>query len=180
MPSQADNLGSAPTDRSVQFHACYGPARQVEVLRDAIFHLLASEAGLIEDDIVVLCPALERFAPLVESVFGPTADSLATASSPLPGGGDHRGAPALRYRIADQSIRSSNPVVGATTEMLELVSGRFEAADVLDFLSLGPVRERFRFDDEDLATIGEWVRCHQCALGVRSRSPGCVRGAPPW
>ncbi|HUY65674.1 MAG TPA: exodeoxyribonuclease V subunit gamma [Acidimicrobiales bacterium] len=172
----ADPLpGFEPTDRSIQFHACYGPTRQVEVLRDAILHLLASDPGLTEDDVLVLCPALERFAPLVEAVFGPSADRLET---PRRSGGrrDDRDAPSLRYRIADRSIRRSNPVVGATTELLDLVVGRFDAAGVLDFCSLGPVRERFRFDDEDLASIGEWVRstnvrwgldaAHRVAFGV--------------
>ena len=30
----------APTDRSIQIHSCHGRARQVEILRDAILHLL--------------------------------------------------------------------------------------------------------------------------------------------
>jgi exodeoxyribonuclease V gamma subunit len=157
--------GFDPADRSLQFHACYGPTRQVEVLRDAILHLLASDPGLTEDDVLVLCPALERFAPLVEAVFGPSAGRFETPRG-SGGGGDDRGAPSLRYRIADQSIRRSNPVVGAITELLDLVTGRFDAAGVLDFCSLGPVRERFRFDDEDLASIGEWVRATNVRWGL--------------
>ena len=159
-------LAFDPADRSLQFHACYGATRQVEVLRDAILHLLASTPDLTEDDILVLCPALDRFAPLVEAVFGPSTELSAPVSVPLRGAGELSGAPSLRYRIADQSIRSSNPVVRATTELFELVTGRFDAAAVLDFLSLGPVRERFHFDDEDLATIGEWVRATNVRWGV--------------
>jgi len=45
-------LGS--DDRSVQVHACHGTSRQVEVLRDAILHLLADDPTLTEDDVVVL------------------------------------------------------------------------------------------------------------------------------
>ncbi len=146
------------SDRSIQFHACYGPTRQVEVARDALLHLLsAPDSDLTEDDIVVLCPDLDRFAPLIEAVFGPSADPLAAGSTWSGPTGDDPGAPALRYRIADQSIRSTNPVLGATLALLELVAGRFEAAPVLDFLSLAPVRERFRFSDADLATVAEWV-----------------------
>jgi len=161
--------GFDPGDRSLQFHACYGPTRQVEVLRDAILHLLASDPGLTEDDVLVLCPALERFAPLVEAVFGPSADRFGIPGGPAGRGdvrGDGQGAPSLRYRIADRSIRRSNPVVGATTALLELVTGRFDAAGVLDFCSLGPVRERFGFDDEDLAAIGEWVRVTNVRWGL--------------
>ncbi len=96
-----------PDDRSVQFHACFGPMRQVQVARDAILHLLDDPAtGIDEEDVLVVCPDLERFAPLVEAVFG------------APGGGPVAGAPSLRYRIADRSIRSANPVLGATVALV--------------------------------------------------------------
>ncbi len=139
-----------PDDRSLRFHSCFGPMRQVQVARDAILHLLDDPAsGLAEEDILVVCPGLEKFAPLVEAVFGPSGGS--------PDASDSTGAPFLRYRIADRSIRSANPVLGATAALLDLVSGRFEIAQVLDFISLSPVRERFGFDDADLAVLAEWA-----------------------
>ena len=141
----------APDDRSVQFHACFGPRREVEVARDAILHVLDTPgSGLTEEDVLVVCPGLERFAPLIEAAFGP-AGTVPAPSGP----GPHP--PRLRYRIADRSIRTANPVLGATAALLELVSGRFELADVLDFLSLAPVRERFRFDDRELAVLTDWA-----------------------
>src|SRR5664280_251 len=146
-----------PTDRSVQFHACFGPTRQVEVLRDAILHLL-NEPGsnLSEDDILVVCPTLDRFAPLIDAAFGPPA--APSTESPRPDATAGRaGAPALRYRIVAQSIRTTNPVLSATMALLELVAGRFEVSPVLEFLALGPVRERFGFDDDALATVTRWV-----------------------
>ena len=153
-----------PTDASVQFHACHGPTRQVEVLRDALLHLLADdELDLREDDIVVMCPDLARFAPLVEAVFGPPAPGGPTTgppAAPAPGPPDANpepAAPALRYRIADRSIGSANPLLDATTALLDLLAGRFEAPEVLDFLALAPVRARFGFSDDDLARIADWV-----------------------
>ena len=99
-------------------------------------------------------PAIETFAPLIQAVFGPSAEVGTPAHQ---GPSAARGAPALRYRIADQSIRSTNPLLNATVALIELVGGRFEAPAVLDFLALGPVRERFRFDDDDLNDIADWV-----------------------
>jgi exodeoxyribonuclease V gamma subunit len=159
-----------PLDRSVQFHACFGPMRQVQVARDAILHLLDGEEGIDEEDVLVVCPDLERFAPLVEAVFG------------TPGGGADVGAPALRFRIADRSIRSSNPVLGAAAALLDLVAGRFEITQVLDFLSLAPVRARFGFDESDLGVLADWatrtrVRWgldpeHRSGFGVPARVTG--------
>ncbi len=133
--------------------------------------------ALTEDDILVLCPALERFAPLVEAVFGPSADR----SRPAPEVGGARATTRVPRPCATGSPTGrsgrSNPVVGATTELLELVAGRFDAAGVLDFCSLGPVRERFGFDDEDLAAIGEWVRATNVRWGLDARPAGRLRRA---
>ncbi|MDQ2679284.1 MAG: exodeoxyribonuclease V subunit gamma [Actinomycetota bacterium] len=157
-------------DRSVQFHACYGTTRQVEVLRDVILHLLADdELALREDDVLVMCPDLERFAPVIDAVFGPSVDDPTrhrgdtTTDTPA-----DDAAPALRYRIADRSIGSANPVLAATTALLELVAGRFDAPSVLDFVSLGPVRERFRFTDDDLARLADWVDVTNVRWGLHA------------
>jgi exodeoxyribonuclease V gamma subunit len=144
-------------DRSVQFHACFGPMRQVQVARDAILHLLNDADGrLTEEDVLVVCPNLEKFAPLVEAVFGQSGAATDDATGP----------PALRYRIADRSLRSANPVLGATAALLDLVSGRFEVASVLDFVSLAPVRARFGLDDDDLGVLAEWAEETQVRWGL--------------
>jgi exodeoxyribonuclease V gamma subunit len=171
-PAEA-TLADDPGDDSVQFHACFGPTRQVEVLRDALLHLLARPGSdLTEDDIVVLCPALDRFAPLIEAAFGRSAPATTTpppdapsVSAAAPSHGRH-GAPALRYRLADRSIRTTNPVLSATSVLLQLVAGRFDVDSVLEFLALGPVRERFGFDDDNLGVIGEWVEATNVRWGL--------------
>lgn len=153
-------------DRSLQFHACYGAARQVEVLRDAILHLLADEElDLSEEDIVVLCPALDRFAPLLEPIFGASAPDSTTGNTSRASRID-RSTPALRYRVADRSITTSNPLLAALSSLLDLVRGRFDAPAVLDFMSLAPVRARFDFTDDSLARIGEWVIDTQVCWGL--------------
>ena len=57
-------------DRSVQIHACHGRARQVEVLRDAVLHLLEDDPTLEPRDVIVMCPDIETFAPLIQATFG--------------------------------------------------------------------------------------------------------------
>ena len=70
-------------DTSVQFHACHGPDRQVEVLREVLVGLLADDATLEPRDIVVMCPDIENFAPLIAASFGlDTAEAPSRASWP--------------------------------------------------------------------------------------------------
>ena len=61
---------STRTTAASQVHACHGRARQVEVLRDAILHLLADDPTLEPRDVIVMCPDIEAFAPLIQATFG--------------------------------------------------------------------------------------------------------------
>ncbi|HEV2754087.1 MAG TPA: exodeoxyribonuclease V subunit gamma, partial [Solirubrobacteraceae bacterium] len=89
-----------PGDRSLQVHACHGRARQVEVLRDALLHLLQDDETLEPRDIIVMCPDIETFAPHLTAVFG-------TADEQREGERDQRGIPRLRVRMADRSLRET-------------------------------------------------------------------------
>ena len=138
-----------PSDHSVEIHSTYGEARQTDALRDAILRRLNTDPTLSEDDIVILCPAIDRFAPHIQTSFGPSAEQTAGA---LTGA-----TPRLRYRIADRSLRVVSPLIEAFDAMLSLVSGRASSTEVLEFLSLASVRERFNFSDENIATIRFWI-----------------------
>jgi exodeoxyribonuclease V gamma subunit len=143
-----------PADRSLQVHACHGRARQVEVVRDAILHLLAQDSSLEPRDIVVMCPDIETFAPLIHATFGagerrPDAEEIEAPS----------GEPAveLRVRLADRSLRQTNPILAVVAELLELVGKRLTASQLLDLADREPVRRRFRLDDDDVARLQSWI-----------------------
>lgn len=146
----AGDLVPAASDRTIALHAAHGAARQVEVLRDVVLHLLQDDPDLTEDDILVMSPALDRLAPVIEAVLGPSAEGGRT-------GQGASSAPALRYRIADRSLRSGTPLLEAVDQLLALVAGRFDIAAVLDLVALVPVRTRFGLSDDDVARIGEWA-----------------------
>ena len=163
-----------PSDTSLAVHACHGRGRQVEVVRDAILHLLAADPTLEPRDIVVMCPDIEAFAPLIHATFGAAEGFNGTAgiidplgsADPAVASGTAASGPTsvdLRVRLADRSLRQTNPVLGVVTELLELASARVTAAQVLDLAGREPIRRRFRFDDDDLARAEEWV----ATAGVR-------------
>jgi exodeoxyribonuclease V gamma subunit len=151
-----------PADRSVQVHACHGRVRQVEVLRDAVLHLLADDPTLEPRDVIVMCPDIEAFAPLLHATFG-AGDAIDETGSGPPGDGAGPAPTDLRVRLADRALRQTNPVLGAMAHLLELGTARVTASEVLDLAGREPVRRRFGFDDDDLARIEEWVD----ATGVR-------------
>ncbi|MBO0728105.1 MAG: exodeoxyribonuclease V subunit gamma, partial [Acidimicrobiaceae bacterium] len=116
-----------PTDRTLQVHSCHGRARQVEVVRDAVLHLLAADETLEPRDVIVMCPDIETFAPLIHGSFGP-ADPMAS-SEPDGGGESPTGMPRLRVRLADRSVRQTNPLLNVAAQLLELAGGRVTASE---------------------------------------------------
>lgn len=157
-PGQPERRASLhPLDRSLQVHSCHGLARQVEVVRDAILHLLADDPTLEARDVIVMCPDIERFAPLIHATFG--AGAPGDEDEPTGAGA----MPELRVRLADRSLRQTNPVLGVVAELLDLGLARVTAAEVLDLAGREPVRRRFELDDDDLARMEDWV----AATGVR-------------
>jgi exodeoxyribonuclease V gamma subunit len=136
-----------PGDRSVQVHACHGRARQVEVVRDAILHLLAEDPTLEPRDVIVMCPDVETFAPLIQAAFGAAEEDVPEERRP----------PDLRVRLADRAIRQTNPLLGVAGRLLELACERLTASQVIDLADREPVRRRFRLDDDDLGRIEDWI-----------------------
>lgn len=129
--------GLDASDGSFQVHACHGEVRQLEVLRDALGHAFVADPTLAAHDVVVLCPDLERFAPLVEAVF-------ARGSLPIP------------VRIGDRSLTTDDPLTGALPALLGLVSGRASLSEVLAFVQADPVRTRLGWSIGDIEQLAGW------------------------
>ncbi|HET7486691.1 MAG TPA: exodeoxyribonuclease V subunit gamma [Acidimicrobiales bacterium] len=161
--SDTERFVLEPGDRSLQVHSCHGRARQVEVVRDTILRLLADDPTLEPRDVVVMCPDIESFAPLIHATFGlGERDDEGDA-----------GPPDLRVRLADRSLRQTNPVLGVVAELLRLAAARVTASQVIDLASREPVRRRFDLDDDDLARVDDWI----AAAGVRWGLDGAHRAA---
>jgi exodeoxyribonuclease V gamma subunit len=137
----------AAGDRSVQVHACHNPARQIEVLREVLLGLLADDPSLEPRDILVMCPDIETYAPLIVANFG-LGDVLTDGH---PG---HQ----LRVRLADRALTQTNGMLGVATQLLALAGGRATASQVLNLAQSAPVRAQFGFTDDDLEAITAWVR----------------------
>ncbi|MCF6386575.1 exodeoxyribonuclease V subunit gamma [Mycobacterium sp. MBM] len=135
------------SDRSVQVHACHGPARQIDVLREVLLGLLADDPTLEPRDILVMCPDIETYAPLITAGFG-LGDVVPNAHPA------HR----LRVRLADRALVQTNPLLAVAGQLLALAGGRAGASEVLNIAAATPVRARFSFTDDDLDAITEWVR----------------------
>ncbi len=137
-------------DTSIAVHACHGRTRQVAVLREAIMHRLAADPQLEPRDVIVMCPDVEQFAPLIQAAFGSAQSSDGE----------------LRVRLADRSLRQTNPLLAVAARLLELASARLTASEVLDLIDAPPVRWRFGLNDDDIARLRGWVVDAQIHWGL--------------
>jgi len=133
-------------DRSVQVHSCHGPARQVEVLREILLGLLDDDDTLEPRDILVMCPDIDTYAPMIAADFG--LGEVVPGAHPA-----HR----LRVRLADRSLVQTNPLLAVASQLLSLAASRVTASEVLNLAHADPVRARFDFSDDDLENITAWV-----------------------
>lgn len=143
VPRAARPLG----DDSLAVHACVGPLRQVEALRESLLGLFEDHRDLEPRDVLVMTPDIERYAPLVRAV-------LEDGERAPP----YRRGPAIPVEIVDRSLTRQNPFADALQKTLDLVRGRLVASEAMDLLALPPVAARFGLSADELADVRELVR----------------------
>ncbi len=141
-------------DRSIVFHSCHTPMREVEVVRDQLRAMFDGDKQLQPHDVIVMTPDIEKYAPLIDAVFGTLDDK-----SIIP------------YAISDRSLRREAPVVEAFLALLDAAGGRASIVEVFDLLSLDAIRKRFDFSTDDIELAHHWAK----EAGVRWGVDGAQR-----
>lgn len=127
-------------DRSIQLHINYSPMREVEALYNQILRELNENPDLSPEEIVVMTPDIEQYAPFIDAVFG-----SAPKERYLP------------YSISDISLKESDTIFSALLQILALPESAFKASDLLTFLQLPEIMEKFDFSESDIALIQFWI-----------------------
>ena len=145
----------SPADDSIQVHACHGPQRQVEVLRETLLDLLERDRTLQPREILVMTPDLATYAPLMTAVFQQGTSRPDESDGDGPWGSS--GAPRIPLQVSDLGIRRLNPVADAVLRVLAFAEGRMTASKLADLLTLLPVRERFGIDAQEVDRVRHWI-----------------------
>jgi exodeoxyribonuclease V gamma subunit len=142
-------------DRSLELHVAHSPLREVEILHDQLLARFAAEPELTPDQVVVLTPDIERYAPYIEAVFAPREG--------VP--------PRIPFSLADRSLRAEIPLIEAFLNLLALPDSRFAAEEILAWLEQPAIARRAGIEAEDLPLLRDWLREAGRALGPRWRAP---------
>jgi len=149
-----DILCFSEADDSVQIHSCHSPLREIEVLQDSLLSIFADNPNVHPDDVLVMVPDIELYAPFIQAVFSiPLADSRW-----------------LPFTIADRGLLQESGFIDAFFRLLDLAGSRFTASGVLDVLETDAVRAKFSLTEEDLALIHHWIRESGIRWGIDAES----------
>ncbi len=128
-------------DDSIRIHSCHSPMREVEVIRDQLLALLDRDPSLRPEDMLVLTPDIEAYAPFIQAAF----QTDAVRESPLP------------FTINGRGVRAESPVLDAFFSVLDLVPGRVTLHEVFDLLAQSAVREKFDLSAEAVEALWQLI-----------------------
>lgn len=182
LSDNAEGLASIASDqRSVQIHHCVGRVRQVEALRDAIFHALREDVNLGYDDVAIVCPDIDLFLPAIRQVLGAEAtrpdfsrgDDIDSLTNSLP------------YSIVDYPLNTTDEYTQAFVNLIALLQGRCGASEIQSFLANSVVSAAFEWEQREIEQLGRWISDAPIRWGLNSedrsaRVPGMTSDLFTW
>lgn len=146
----ATEQSSPLVDDSITIVSCHSALREVQALHDYLLHQFNDSSHkkdkLTPKDVLVMCPQIEQYAPYVNAVFTRGWQDLTDEVPPLP------------CSIADRSAKDSDPLIAAFSELLTLPDSRFQVSQLLSFIRLSAVANKFAINVEDSEKISLWLQ----------------------
>ena len=162
-------LAIAKNDQSIQFVSAHSPLREVQTLFDQMLSWFDQDAAanntgdaLKPRDILVMVPDIDIYAPYIEAVFGSASDELR-----------------IPWAIADQALNKENLIIDSFLRLLQLPSSRLTITDVIEFLEVPAIAQKFEIELKDLEQIKHWLSSANIRWGL-DESHRSDLGLPSW
>ncbi|HBM16034.1 MAG TPA: exodeoxyribonuclease V subunit gamma [Lentisphaeria bacterium] len=134
-------------DDSLQFHSFHTPMREIESLHNFLLNLMDSSKGRIKpNDIIVMTPDIQKYAPYIEAVFQTKKHSNLY----------------IHYSIADRHTKDTNVEAETFLKILKVIKSRFKVTEVFSILSVKSVYTNFGLTGEDMEFINKSLK--ECAV----------------
>ena len=141
----------ADGNRTLQFHSCHTRLREVQVLHDQLRAILDANPGLHARDIAVLTPDIDAYAPHISAVFGGAEGALS-----------------IPYAIGDGSVLATQPLADGFSRLLSLPDARFTATEVMEWLAVPAIAQRFGLDGADFDALRGWLHAAGARWGLNA------------
>jgi exodeoxyribonuclease V gamma subunit len=162
-------LAIAKNDQSIQFVSAHSPLREVQTLFDQMLSWFDQDAAanntgdaLKPRDILVMVPDIDIYAPYIEAVFGSASDELR-----------------IPWAIADQALNKENLIIDSFLRLLQLPSSRLTITDVIEFLEVPAIAQKFEIELKDLEQIKHWLSSANIRWGLDEFHRSDL-GLPSW
>lgn len=133
-------------DASIQVHVCHSPLRECQVLHDRLLAMLDADPQLRPEDILVMVPEIAVYAPTIEAVFAHDRAHEDSGERPF-----------IPWNLSDISDRDAHPLVAVFLSLLGLSESRFRRSEILSYLDVPELAERFGLDSAAIARIRDWL-----------------------
>ena len=138
-----ERISFDPNDRSLEVHVAHSALREVEILHEQLLARFRADPDLTPDQVVVLTPDIEVYAPFIEAVFAPRPSSKQIF---------------IPYSLADRGLRSELPLIESFLQLLALPDSRFSAEELLTWLHQPAMAKRAGIEADDLPLIRHWLQ----------------------
>jgi exodeoxyribonuclease V gamma subunit len=149
-------------DISLRVHSCFGPRREMEVLRDELLRAFDDLKDLKPEEVIVVTPSLETYAPLVPAILDQT--------------------PALPVRLTELPPSEQDPMAEGLLALLDMARSRCEASGLLELLHLRAVRACLGIPDDPNAIerLREWICASGLTCGLDEEAECCRITIGSW
>ena len=137
-------------DQSISIHSCHSALREIETIHNYILNCIENSDSIYPDDIVVVSPDMDKYAPYVKAVFG-TED---------------RGLPKIPFSIGEKSINEKKTSYSILEKIFDFIDSRWFPSDFMDILHSGPIMEKFDLSDTDVSMIRRWTADNHVTWGM--------------
>ncbi len=149
---------TAGDDRSIQFHICRSAAREVEALKNTLIDLFEHDGTLSPEDVIVMTPEIEKYAPLFQSVFQDSGELPSSISDILP--------------------REDQAAAEVLNAVLSLSAGNFAAGPVYEILESSFIRRKYSLSENEIDLVRNWISDTGIRFGL-DETERAARGCMP-
>ncbi|WWO98603.1 MAG: exodeoxyribonuclease V subunit gamma [Candidatus Dasytiphilus stammeri] len=123
-------------DNSIQIHISYSLQCELEVLQQQLHSLILKDPSLTPNDIIVMVPDIDFYAPFIQAIFGNTNSELY-----------------LPFHICDRSVNRIYPLVRSFISLLRIVEKNLSLDDIFSLLEIPALAMNFQISKENLADL---------------------------
>lgn len=145
-------------DDSIIFYSCYSNTRELENLQNYLLRCFEKDRTLEPADIAIMAPDINRYAPMIDAIFGRERFADNDKSHFIP------------YTIADRLATEAEPLLRSFLNLLHLPDSRFTESEILDFIATDAVAKKFGINTEQFPLIQNWLEKSGIRWGINEES----------